>query len=352
MVTMKKVITLIIFIIGGAIMNAQDVKVISSGQGTTEDEATKIALRSALEDTFGTFISSSTNIENDVLISDEIVSLSQGNIKEYKKISSSQLANGLYSITVDAIVSLKKLASYCESKGMSVDFNGKVFAMEIKLKEFERQNEIKALKNLCLQIFSMNPKVYDYQLATSEPVMSSKKDTVFITIGVGRHWNSNYYNIEKHLRRSIYTIALSRSQVKNLKKLGISTTDAQWGEHIYCFRDEKAINVVRKFWNAYQELIPNSFVIDGFKNEYDVSKYTKLWSYTDNYYRQCRGETKIKTTLWQKMDYHWKTFSLYYSIDEIKKLDNFQLEPFNQEKYETIIKPKLLEIIAEFDNIK
>lgn len=104
MVTMKKVITLFIFIIGGAIMNAQDVKVISSGQGTTEDEATKIALRSALEDAFGTFISSSTKIKNDVLISDEIVSLSQGNIKEYKKISSSQLANGLYSITVDAIV--------------------------------------------------------------------------------------------------------------------------------------------------------------------------------------------------------------------------------------------------------
>lgn len=350
MVTMKKVITLFIFIIGGAIMNAQDVKVISSGQGTTEDEATKIALRSALEDAFGTFISSSTKIKNDVLISDEIVSLSQGNIKEYKKISSSQLANGLYSITVDAIVSLKKLASYCESKGMSVDFDGKVFGMEIELTEFNRKNEIKALKNLCLQLISMNPNIFDYQLATAEPVMSEiYNDKVIVTIGIGRHWNSNYYNLRKHSTESFKYISLNKREVSNFKKLGIQTTKIYLFERLYYFRDKKAICVFKEFWDSlYKELSQNYYVVDGFENKYRKE---------DHHSRKCSelrvlAEVKLKTTSWQKLDYNWEKFSLYYTVDEINKLNNFQLEPFNQEKYETIIKPKLLKIIAEFDNIK
>ena len=72
MVTIKKLFLLIFFCFGIFHLKAQDVKVISSGQGTTQDEATRVALRNALEDAFGAFISSSSKIENDILVSDEI----------------------------------------------------------------------------------------------------------------------------------------------------------------------------------------------------------------------------------------------------------------------------------------
>ena len=59
---------------------AQDNKTVTlvvSGQGKTQDEAKQNALRSAIEQAFGTFISSKTEILNDELVKDEIVSVGE-----------------------------------------------------------------------------------------------------------------------------------------------------------------------------------------------------------------------------------------------------------------------------------
>ncbi len=51
--------------------NAQDEKtviLVVSGQGKTQDEAKQVALRSAIEQAFGAFISSKTEILNDNLV--------------------------------------------------------------------------------------------------------------------------------------------------------------------------------------------------------------------------------------------------------------------------------------------
>jgi hypothetical protein len=65
-------------------LKAQDedktVTLVVSGQGKTQDEAKQNALRSAIEQAFGAFISSKTEILNDNLVKDEIVSLTNGNI--------------------------------------------------------------------------------------------------------------------------------------------------------------------------------------------------------------------------------------------------------------------------------
>ena len=54
------------------------------GSGKTIEEAKTNALRSAIEQAYGVFVSSNTEILNDELIKDEIVSISSGNIKEFK----------------------------------------------------------------------------------------------------------------------------------------------------------------------------------------------------------------------------------------------------------------------------
>lgn len=43
---------------------ADEVTLVVSGQGTSKDEATKVALRNAIERAFGTFVSSNTSILN------------------------------------------------------------------------------------------------------------------------------------------------------------------------------------------------------------------------------------------------------------------------------------------------
>ena len=74
--------------------NSDEVTLVVSADGVTKEEATKIALRSAIEQAYGAFISANTTILNDELVKDEIVTISNGNIKSYKEIANEDLPNG------------------------------------------------------------------------------------------------------------------------------------------------------------------------------------------------------------------------------------------------------------------
>ena len=103
------------------IVFAQDadktITLVVSGQGKTQDEAKQNALRSAIEQAFGTFISSKTEILNDNLVKDEIVSVANGNIQKFEVISEVQIPNGDYVTSLKATVSVTKLISFVEKKG-------------------------------------------------------------------------------------------------------------------------------------------------------------------------------------------------------------------------------------------
>ena len=60
-----------------------EVKLVVTGDGETKEEATNNALRSAVEQAFGVFVSANTEILNDELVKDEIATVSSGNIKSY-----------------------------------------------------------------------------------------------------------------------------------------------------------------------------------------------------------------------------------------------------------------------------
>ena len=128
-----------LFLIVALAMNvsaySQDDKTVTlvvSGQGKTQDEAKQNALRSAIEQAFGTFISSKTEILNDNLVKDEIVSVANGNIQKFEIISEVQIPNGGYATSLKATVSITKLTSFVESKGVDVEFKGGLFALNIQ----------------------------------------------------------------------------------------------------------------------------------------------------------------------------------------------------------------------------
>ena len=81
---MKQSLLILLLTLSTLWCKAQMVTLVCNGEGATKDEATLNALRSALEQTYGTFVSSNTVIVNDKLIKDEIISLGRGNIQNYK----------------------------------------------------------------------------------------------------------------------------------------------------------------------------------------------------------------------------------------------------------------------------
>lgn len=145
-----------------------DVQLVATGDGDSKEKAIQVALRSAIEQAFGTFVSSNTQILNDELVKDEITSVSSGNIRDYKILSEYE-NNGKCFVSLQAIVSINKLAEFAKSKGNEAELAGNVFLQNKRMKALQISNAQKAVENVKTQMKAMLPFCFDYAIEVSEP---------------------------------------------------------------------------------------------------------------------------------------------------------------------------------------
>lgn len=191
-----------------------------SSDGPTKEEATKNALRSAIEQAYGTFVSANTTILNDELVKDEIVTIANGNIKSYEEISSTAMPDGSQFVTLKATVSVARLISYAQSKGAETEFAGATFGMNLRLQEMNKENEKKVLDNLMAQIKAMLPYTYDRTLEVKDPAID-KKDPSLIRMEfiITNNPNSNMTEMVKLIKSTFKSISLTpeeRAQYRNM----------------------------------------------------------------------------------------------------------------------------------------
>ena len=148
----------------------EDITLVVSGTAENQQEATLVALRSALEQTYGTFVSSNTKILNDEVISDEIVSVSKGNVKKYEVIDVRQINDGTCSVTLNVTICLSKLVSYANSKGVVAEFDGNSFATDMKIMELREKNTLAAFKHMCKEIVELSKDAFDFRITMKNPV--------------------------------------------------------------------------------------------------------------------------------------------------------------------------------------
>lgn len=172
----------------------QEVTLTVSSDGPSKEDAIKNALRSAIEQAFGAFVSANTTILNDEIVKDEIVTVSNGSIKEYKEISAVQTDNGNHFVTLTATVSLPNLITYAKSHGSECEFAGNTFGMEMKLFELQKENERKVLENLLKQLEVLIPATMSWTLDISEPVVSGDSYEIEAKI----KWLDANYDDYKH----------------------------------------------------------------------------------------------------------------------------------------------------------
>ena len=195
---MKRIVLFITIMFVAIFAQAQvnDVTLLVNGEGTTKNEATTLALRSAIEQAFGTFVSANTEILNDEIVKDEIATVASGNIKSYKEISSVKTDDG-YNVTLEAVVSIGKLIEYSKSHGSSAEFAGKTFAMQMKLEQLNIDNEKRALHDMIRQLYLLLPDVFDYSIEVGTPVMTSTEEcTLDCVVSLNTNANSkSFYDI-------------------------------------------------------------------------------------------------------------------------------------------------------------
>ena len=196
-----------------------EVKLVASGEGMTETEAVHNALRSAIEQTYGVFVSANTDILNDDLVKDEVVTVSSGNIHSYKTLGCVELENGNKSVQVEAVVSVSSLVDFAKAKGATCEFAGAVFGANLKMVNLNKENAEKALEHLYEQLNTIASNMYDYELNVGEPKVDGN---IEITVLVKA--NENY----KQFTDIVYNTltSLSSNNVGQLDAMNIKYTKA------------------------------------------------------------------------------------------------------------------------------
>lgn len=192
--------------------NDKTVTLTVSGTGKTIEEAKLNALRSAIEQAFGAFISTKTEILNDKLVKDEIVSVANGNVEKYDVVSQVEIPNVGYAMTLNATISIAKLTSFAESKGVVVEFKGGMFGLKIKLQKLNEQNELNACINILSVVHELLQIGYDYVLETGEPKRLNDSKYYF-EFKVSGKPNSNFYKAMDYLKSSLSNLQMIPNEI-------------------------------------------------------------------------------------------------------------------------------------------
>ena len=140
-----------------------DVVLTVTGDGTTKEAATLSALRSALEQVYGTLVSGNTQILNDEIVKDEIVSVSSGFVKGYTYLSEERASNDKYYVVIKAVVTPKNLVSYVKQKvGGDIEIAGASFATNVRLEKLNAQNKFIVNENITKMQQEILPQCFDY----------------------------------------------------------------------------------------------------------------------------------------------------------------------------------------------
>lgn len=259
----KYLFWIVLFMTSWTAWAQNDVSLVVSGEGKDKNEATFNALRSAIEQVCGTFISTNTTILDDRLVSDEVVSLSSGNIKNFEYVTESMLPNGNTLVTLQAVVSVDHLTSFCESKGMTAELKGAAFAMNIKKMEFDKIAEEKAVENLCDQLESMLPTLFDYKIEVDEPRIVSKEDARNLRIERKDEIYEVPFRINVIGNDNLYTFCYMMA--KTLAAIGLDSVEynkyRQMNREVHDFRKSQIVlkmaltNMLKEIYKT----IPNTY---------------------------------------------------------------------------------------------
>ncbi len=211
------VLNVIFFQLGA---QTNEVSLVVSSKGTTKEEARINALRSAIEQAFGTFVSSRTEILNDNLVQDQMVSLSNGNIKKFEILSSLYLPEqNSHLVTLNATVSLDKLTSFVQSKGYNdVSFDGGGFAMNLKIQKLNASSEVVAIRNLLEQGLNVSHRFFDRTLQVASPKYFYGERYV-VPLVVQTKLNSNWLAFRDYFLNTLKCIAMTHEEVETYAAL-------------------------------------------------------------------------------------------------------------------------------------
>ncbi len=238
------------------------VSITVSGSGKTQDEAKQSALRSAIEQAFGAFISSKTEMFNDKVVADQIASVANGNIQSFAILTESQLPDGSWGITLKAVVSVSKLTSFVAAKGISIEIKGGMFALNIKQQLLNEQGEIKAIAEMVGLLHEPMQISFDYIIKSSDPKsLDAESKNWEIPLVVTATTNKNMDFCATYCVKTLEALTLTAEEVQNYKQLNKNvfpvTVNYSGIRKTYYLRKQGSIDILNTLgsqWDFYTRL--------------------------------------------------------------------------------------------------
>ena len=221
----------------------------TTGSAETKEKAVQYALRSAIEQAFGAFISSNTEILNDELVADEITSVASGNIEKYDILSETvNEAGNSWFVTTNVIVSVGKLTEFVQAQGVEVEIKGGMYAINIKQQQLNEESEYISILNFYKVFHDQMLNAFDYTLDVGSPTEENITKTYQRSSNsnqktTGQNWNismdvttktnDNMAFCETLLYSTLEGLSMTDEEVKNYKSLGkevhaLSFLDREW----------------------------------------------------------------------------------------------------------------------------
>ena len=244
----------------------KDVSITASGSGKTQEEAKQSALRSATEQAFGAFISSKTEMFNDQVVADQMASVSSGNIKSYEVLNESQLPDGSWGVTLKTIVSVDKLTSFVEAKGVAIEIKGGMFALNIKQQLLNEQGEIKAICEMVGLLHEPMQISFDYVIESSDPKsLDGGSKNWEISLVVTATANKNMDFCANYCIKTLAALSLSSEEVRSYQSLNKDIFTVEIGYQTFYLRKQSsiiALGTLSRHWEFYTRLFTVQSGID------------------------------------------------------------------------------------------
>jgi hypothetical protein len=232
------------------------ISLISAGEGKSKEDAINKALRSAVEQAFGVFVSSNTEILNDQLIKDDMTSISQGNIERYEIISDTKGDGEGHIVSLSVDVSVGKMVKYVEGKGGKLNFNGSILAFNIEQQKLRESNEVKAVEDLLNYLQNYYKGDYfDYHIKSHSNPEKHEGELWAVPLVVEARYNKNFTNVIHVICQTLKSLSLTNEESKQLIKQNVSifpfyiSTSKSESEYVV-LRNTRTVQLINSFFSS------------------------------------------------------------------------------------------------------
>lgn len=272
---MKKIAILlfgILITVSNLLAQAQKVEtVVAFGTGANETEALYNAKINAMDQIFGTFISTATVVVNDSVAMNKVTSITNGQITNYEIIKSEKTTNG-YITTIKVSANIQNLITFCKTIGIEARIQGSMYSDNLLTKLNNRDNEIKVLNNFVKTFKQEIPTIFDYKIVPSEPVKASNTDNFLIKINCELSLNKNFNSVLNVLIDLINQIGIRETELSDFKKnnleflpIVIESNDRVCYKYL---RSKESQKIILGFVKLIDDYLQNNTLVRNDKKEF------------------------------------------------------------------------------------